>query len=84
MDNKHKQKEGNNMALILKTSECIHCGEFIGLRTYANGSWSKDHPTINLWTSGNGSYPGDQRFCESNIMDDDIGSYGPHEPMESN
>lgn len=68
------------MAIAKAYNTCKHCGESIALRTYANGSWSKNH-SIDHWTSGNGKFPGDQRICESNVMDDDIGSYGFHEPM---
>lgn len=66
------------MALIVGTGQCKHCEQSITLRRYASGNFSC--ATVDLWVTGNGAFPGDQRICESHIIDDDIGSYGFHEP----
>lgn len=68
------------MAVAIEHGVCVHCKESIALRVYANGSWSKDN-SVKLWTSGNGKFPGDQRFCDSHIIDDE-GSIGNHEPVK--
>lgn len=67
------------MALIVGTGQCKHCEQSITLRRYASGSWDNSSNTVDLWVTGNGAFPGDQRICESHIIDD-IGSYGRHEP----
>lgn len=55
------------MAIAKKYGVCQFCDEKIALRTYANGSWSNDH-SVDIWTSGNGRFPADQRVCEQNTM----------------
>ena len=71
------------MAIATAHGTCRHCGEAIALRTYAAPYASDENARtygVKLWTSGNGQYPGDQRVCELNVMDDDIGSFGNHQP----
>lgn len=75
------------MAIIKDSSTCQHCGESITLRTYAAPYAADDHARtygVQVWVTGNGRFPGDQRVCESHVMDDDIGSYGRHEPIAAN
>lgn len=56
------------MALILDQGTCQYCGQTITLRRYAD--------LVELWVTGPGQYPGDQRLCEAKIDGD--GSYGRH------
>jgi hypothetical protein len=69
------------MAVATDYGVCRHCGESIALRTYAVPFPPAGRPHdygVKLWTAGDGRFPGDQRFCESHVIDAD-GSIGDHE-----
>ncbi len=72
------------MALITASGTCQHCGESITRRRYAAPYAADEHARtygVDVWVVGTGQFPGDQKICEENILDDDIGSYGYHEPV---
>lgn len=69
------------MALILDTGTCKHCHKRITKARYASGNWDRSIHNLDLWVHGSTAFPGDGRFCEVNLLDDDIGSYGNHEPI---
>lgn len=75
------------MAVIKDSGTCRHCGESITLRIYA-APYAVDERArkygVQVWVTGSGQFPGDQRVCESHIMDNDIGSYDQHEPIAAN
>lgn len=64
------------MALILDTGTCKYCHRPITKARYASGRSN----TIDLWVSGSTAYPGDGRFCDVNLLDEDTGSYSDHVP----